>query len=102
MCPQKRGKISAMAIATPAKIRFGTKKIPIKLVFGGPNKAHGQLTGLGVQTGTKSSMSDPRSLVRMDYHEPDSGHGGATGLKRNEINVFYDENFHYHVLKWAQ
>ncbi len=84
-----------LSVATPAKVRFGSRKVPIKLVFGSSSpRASGQLFGIGVDMGTK------RQLVRMDYHEFNAGHGGATGLKGNEISVIRDGNFHYHVNKW--
>jgi len=88
------GTSGAIPIRTPAKVRFGNKKVPVKLVFGGPAGASGTLFGLGMQMGSL------RQLVRMDYHRFNSGHGGSTGLKGNEISVIKDNNFHYHVNKW--
>lgn len=81
-------------IPTPAKISFGRFKVPLKLVFGGPRRASGTLFGLGVR------MGGNRQLIRMDYHRYNSGHGGATGLKSDEIAVWRDGDFHYHVRKW--
>ena len=81
-------------VRTPAKVRFGNEKIPVKLVFGGSNDAAGTIFGLGMKMGVS------RQLVRIDYHKFASNHGGETGLKGNEISVIKDNNFHYHVNKW--
>jgi hypothetical protein len=38
----------------------------------------------------------------MDYHPFNAGHGGAAGLKANELSVWRDDPFHYHVIRWSQ
>jgi RHS repeat-associated protein len=83
-----------ITMPTPAKISFGRYKVPLKLVFGGPKKASGTLVGIGV------NMAGNRQLIRMDYHKYNSGHGGTSGLKADEIAVWRDGDFHYHVRKW--
>lgn len=89
------GAAGETAIKTPAKVRFGNEKIPVKIIFGGPGKARGSLFGLGMEMGGK------RQLVRMDHHRFAENHGeGATGLKANELPVRRDGDFHYHVNKW--
>ena len=45
-------------------------------------------------------MGGSRQLIRMDYHRYNPGHGGASGLKPDEIAVWRDGDFHYHVRKW--
>jgi RHS repeat-associated protein len=86
----------SIAVTTPARIRFGKEKVPLKLVFGGPGGASGTLGGVGLEMGSL------RQLVRMDYHVFNAGHGGATGLKPNELAVIRDGSFHFHVNKWNQ
>ena len=88
------GAAGSTAIRTPAKVRFGNQKIPVKIVFGGPSKASGALFGLGMEMGKQ------RQLVRMDHHRFNEGHGGPTGLKGNELSIWRDGDFHYHVNKW--
>ncbi|WAU72730.1 hypothetical protein [Acinetobacter sp. TR11] len=43
-------------------------------------------------------MGKDRQLFRMDYH---SWNVGATGVKNEEIHIFKDDPFHYHVMKWG-
>ncbi|WP_232826317.1 RHS repeat-associated core domain-containing protein, partial [Cyanothece sp. BG0011] len=87
--------LPAVAVPTPAKVKFGKVKVPINLVFGSNNpNALGQLFGIGI------NMASKRQLVRMDYHTFNTGHGGAVGVRPNEISVIRDGSFHYHVLKW--
>ncbi|MTW09195.1 hypothetical protein GM658_01145 [Pseudoduganella eburnea] len=83
-------------IPTPAKVRFGPERGPVKLVFGGPVGADGQLSGIGLEMGIT------RQLVRMDYHPFNAGHGGAAGVQTGEIAVWRDGSFHYHVRRWNQ
>ncbi|MEJ2743803.1 MAG: hypothetical protein P8176_15365 [Gammaproteobacteria bacterium] len=90
------GSGGSIPIKTPAKVRFGKDKVPVKLVFGGPGGASGTLFGLGMEMGKK------RKLVRMDYHRFNPGHGGSSGLKNYELSIWRDGNFHYHVRKWHQ
>lgn len=92
----KPGLNGSIPINTSAKVKFGKEKIPIKLVFGGPSEASGTLFGLGVEMGSY------RQLIRMDYHKFNPEHGGASGLKNDEISVWQDRDFHYHVRKWHQ
>ena len=88
------GNNNVKPISTGAKITFDRRKVPIKLVFGGPSGTSGQLFGLGME------MKGMRQLVRMDHHKPASGHGGANGIKANELAYWIDGSFHYHVNKW--
>ena len=53
----------AAAVPTPAKVKFGNKKVPVKLVFGGPRGASGQLSGLGVQMGSLRQLISSTLLV---------------------------------------
>jgi RHS repeat-associated protein len=89
------GPEGVVPVPTPAKVRFASRKVPIKIVFGGPKKAYGSLIGIGVQMGSN------RQLVRMDYHEWRDGHGGSKGKRGNEIRVWTDGNYHYHVMTWG-
>ncbi len=91
-----KGVAGQTAITTPAKITFAREKVPVKLVFGGPSNAAGQLTGIGMEMGSL------RQLIRMDYHAWASGHGGAAGVQRGEIAAWPDGDFHYHVRDWGQ
>ncbi|WP_159675658.1 hypothetical protein, partial [Andreprevotia sp. IGB-42] len=91
-----KGPGGGVAITTPAKVRFGQEKVPIKIVFGGPAGAAGQLTGIGMEMGSL------RQLVRMDYHSWAPGHGGISGLQGGEMVNWVDGSFHYHVRFWNQ
>ncbi|MBH2029090.1 MAG: RHS repeat-associated core domain-containing protein [Moraxellaceae bacterium] len=83
----------SIKVPTPARVTVGSQKVPVKLEFGGPKGAEGQLFGIGV------SMGKDRQLFRMDYHE---WHGTKTGPTGDEISVWRDGNYHYHVRQWNQ
>lgn len=91
-------------IPTPSKIQFGNEKIPLKLVFGArEDDAEGMLFGIGVNTLTKTVRNTKNKLfVRMDYHTWNQTHGGTDDIKTEEINVYKDDPFHYHVMKWER
>jgi hypothetical protein len=65
----------------------------VKIAFGGPADARGSLIGIGMEMGTA------HQLVRMDAGALNPNHGNG-GVKGNELSVWSDKNFHYHVLKW--
>lgn len=82
-------------INTPASVRLGNLKVPIRLAIGSPiGSASGSIVGYGVEQGPL------RQLARLDFHFPDPRHGGIDGVRGNEIAVWADGSFHYHVLKW--
>jgi RHS repeat-associated protein len=97
-------------IKTNTSVKLSKSKIPINLIFGAANAdASGQLFGLGVKMGIN------RQLIRMDFHgahgggpftvgspSNPTGHGGVNGVKPNEVSVWADGSFHYHIRKWNQ
>ena len=83
----------------PFRIRGKTKSIPLKMVFGAPKGAYGQLLGIGMEMGKN------RQLYRMDLHEWHKHRGVAgSGVRSDEIDAWpdsQDRRFHYHVMHWT-
>lgn len=109
-------RISALLIYMPSPkkssnggfVRTGLKigKLPVKLRFGGDKAASSaggtRVLGGGVMFGSKATGGVEQQLFRMDVGNLHPGHGNPanTGAKpkANEIAIWDDLPFHYHVI----
>lgn len=92
-----KGKLGVnRTIPTGFKVKFGAKKVPVKVKLGNPKSDEygGSLVGFGIH------MTSERELMRMDYHSWNEGHGGVNKRQKGEISAWRDGNYHYHVSKW--
>ena len=80
----------------PTGLKVGKHKV--QLVAGG--KGSGRMMGIGVRMGNKN-----KQFMRMDFHafSPFHGNKGGTGARpkpADELDVWADPPFHFHVLQY--
>lgn len=77
----------------PIKTGLKIGRLPVSLVFGGKNKS-GTVFGVGFLAPGGAGKDQARQVWRMDFHK---FHNAP--LKSDELAVWRDDPFHYHVMK---